>query len=90
MMLCALDLDIGPTVGALKEKLRGIAREEFQRQRGRLGELTPEQEQAIEAMLMSAVNKISHPVINRMRRSYDSGEDTEVQAWRDSFGLRDE
>ena len=48
------------------------------------------QEQAIEAMLMSAVNKISHPVINRMRRSYDSGEDTEVQAWRDSFGLRED
>src|SRR5207253_10115025 len=47
------NLDIGPTVGALKEKLRDIAREEFQRQRGRLGELTPEQEQAIEAMLMS-------------------------------------
>jgi glutamyl-tRNA reductase len=84
------NLDIGPTVGALKEKLRGIAREEFQRQRGRLGELTPEQEQAIEAMLMSAVNKISHPVIHRMRRSYDSGEDTEVQAWRDSFGLGEE
>jgi glutamyl-tRNA reductase len=84
------NLDIGPTVGALKEKLRDIAREEFLRRRGSLGELTPEQEQAIEAMLMSAVNKISHPVINRMRRSYDSGEDTEVQAWRDSFGLGEE
>ncbi|HEV7890195.1 MAG TPA: glutamyl-tRNA reductase [Pyrinomonadaceae bacterium] len=84
------NLDIGPTVGALKEKLRDIAREEFQRQRGRLGDLTPEQERAIEAMLMSAVNKISHPVINRMRRSYDAGEDTEVQAWRDSFGLGDD
>lgn len=84
------NLDIGPTVGALKEKLRDIAREEFQRQRSRLGNLTPEQEQAIEAMLMSAVNKISHPVINRMRRSYDAGEDTEVQAWRDSFGLGEE
>ena len=42
------------------------------------------------AMLMSAVNKISHPLINRMRRSYDSGEETEVQAWRDSFGLGEE
>lgn len=84
------NLDIGPTVGALKEKLRDIAREEFQRQRPRLGPLTPEQEQAIEAMLMSAVNKISHPVIQRMRRSYDAGEETEVQAWRDSFGLGEE
>ena len=82
-------LDIGPTVGALKEKLRRIAHEEFERQRNRLGPLTPEQEQAIEQMLMSAVNKISHPVIHRMRRSYDAGEETEVQAWRDIFGLEE-
>ncbi|MBV9926479.1 MAG: glutamyl-tRNA reductase [Acidobacteria bacterium] len=82
-------LDIGPTVGALKEKLRRIAHEEFERQRNRLGHLTPEQEQAIEQMLMSAVNKISHPVIHRMRRSYDAGEETEVQAWRDIFGLEE-
>jgi glutamyl-tRNA reductase len=84
------NLDIGPTVGALKEKLRDIAREEFQRQRSRLGPLTPEQERAVEAMLISAVNKISHPVIRRMRHSYDTGEETEVQAWRDSFGLGEE
>jgi glutamyl-tRNA reductase len=83
------DLDIGPTVGALKDKLRRIAHDEFERQRSRLGELSPEQEQAIEAMLMSAVNKISHPVIHRMRRSYETGEDTEVQAWREVFGLEE-
>jgi glutamyl-tRNA reductase len=82
-------LDIGPTVGALKDKLRRIAQEEFERQRNRLGDLTPEQEQAIEAMLHSAVNKIAHPVIHRMRRSYDAGEETEVQTWRDIFGLED-
>ncbi|HEX8187607.1 MAG TPA: glutamyl-tRNA reductase [Pyrinomonadaceae bacterium] len=82
-------LDIGPAVGALKDKLRRIAHEEFERQRGRLGDLTPEQERAIEALLMSAVNKISHPVIHRMRRSYDAGEETEVQAWRDIFGLEE-
>src|SRR5947209_2763820 len=84
------NLDIGPAVGALKEKLRRIAQEEFERQRKRLGPLTPEQEQAVEALLMSAVNKISHPVIHRMRRSYDKGEDGDVQAWRDIFGLEEE
>src|ERR1043166_2575624 len=84
------NLDIGPAVGALKEKLRRIAREEFERQRKRLGPLTPEQERAIEAMLMSAVNKISHPVIPRMRRTYDAGDDGGVQAWRDIFGLEEE
>ncbi len=82
-------LDIGPTVGALKEKLRRIARDEFERQRNRLGDLTPEQEQAIEAMLMSAVNKISHPVIHRMRRSYDTGEEEDLRAWRDIFKLEE-
>jgi len=84
------NLDIGPTVGALKEKLNRIAQEEFRRQRNRLGPLTPEQERAIEAMLTSAVNKISHPIIHRMRRSYDTGEDEDVQTWRDIFGLEEE
>jgi glutamyl-tRNA reductase len=83
------NLDIGPAVGALKEKLRRIAQDEFRRQRSRLGELTPEQEQAIEALLISAVNKISHPVIHRMRHSYDTGEDEDVKAWRDIFGLEE-
>jgi glutamyl-tRNA reductase len=83
------NLDIGPAVGALKDKLRRIAHDEFERQRARLGPLTPEQEKAIEEMLMSAVNKISHPVIHRMRRSYDTGEDDNVQAWRDIFGLEE-
>jgi glutamyl-tRNA reductase len=83
------NLDLGPAVGALKERLRQIAREELERQRPRLGDLTPEQERAIEQLLMSAVNKISHPVIHRMRRSYDTGEDDHVQAWRDIFKLEE-
>jgi glutamyl-tRNA reductase len=81
------DLDLGPTVGALKARLQTIAREEFDRQRGRLGDLTPEQERAVEALLQSTVNKISHPVIHRMRRSYETGEEENVRAWREIFGL---
>ncbi|HEV3468523.1 MAG TPA: glutamyl-tRNA reductase [Pyrinomonadaceae bacterium] len=83
------NMDIGPTVGALRDRLQRIAREEFARQRARLGDLTPEQERAVEQLLMSAVNKISHPVIHRMRRSYDTGEDDHVQAWRDIFKLEE-
>lgn len=83
------NLDIGPTVGALKERLQAIAREELKRQRARLGELTPEQERAVEALLLSTVNKIAHPVIDRMRRSQDTGEDDGVRAWREVFGPED-
>jgi glutamyl-tRNA reductase len=83
-------LDIGPTLGALREKLQGIARNEMARQRQRLGKLTPEQERAIEALLVSTVNKISHPIINRLKSSYDAGESEDVQTWRDVFGLEEE
>ncbi len=83
------NLDIGPTVGALRDKMQRIAEEEFERQRQRLGPLTPEQERAVRSLLLSAVNKIAHPVIHRLRSSYDSGEDDNVQAWRESFKLEE-
>src|ERR1044071_3138822 len=83
-------LDIGPTLGALREKLQEIARSEMTRQRQRLGPLTPEQERAIESLLMSTVNKISHPIIYRLKSSYDAGETDEAQAWRDIFGIEEE
>jgi glutamyl-tRNA reductase len=80
-------LDLGPTVAALRERLHEIAREEFKRLRPRLGALTSEQEKAVESLLASTVNKIAHPVITRLRRSHETGQDDNVQAWRDSFKL---
>jgi len=82
-------LDIGPTIGALRHKLQDIARLELTRQRNRLGSLTPEQETAIEALLMATVNKISHPVLSHMRRSYETSDTDTIQAWRDIFGLEE-
>ncbi len=82
-------LDIGPTVGALRQKLQEIAQREYQRQRHKLGALTPAQEQAVEALLLSAVNKIAHPVISRMRRSHETGIEENMQAWRDIFALEE-
>jgi glutamyl-tRNA reductase len=81
------NMDFGPIVSALKQKLIEIARHEYARQRPRLGHLTPEQEKAIETMLMATVNKISHPIIHRLRRSYETGNIDNVQAWRDIFDL---
>jgi len=82
-------MDIGPTIGALRQKLQQVARMEMERQRKRLGSLTAEQEAAIEALLMSTVNKISHPVLNQMRRSYELSDSETVQALRDIFGLEE-
>ena len=82
-------LDIGPTIGALRNKLQDIARLELTRQRNRLGSLTAEQETAIEALLVSTVNKISHPLLSHMRRSFDASDADTIQAWRDIFGLEE-
>jgi glutamyl-tRNA reductase len=56
-----LIMDWEPTLGAIRRR-QDIARAEFRKQRKRLGVLTAEQETAIEALLMSTVNKISHRV----------------------------
>jgi glutamyl-tRNA reductase len=82
-------MDIGPTIGAVRQKLQELARAELARQRKRLGPLTPEQEAAVEALLMATVNKISHPVLNQMRRSYEISDSDTVQALRDMFGVEE-
>jgi len=82
-------LDIGPTIGALRQKLQDIAKLELTRQRNRLGSLTPEQETAIENLLLSTVNKISHPVLSHIRSSYGMSDADNIQAWRDIFGLEE-
>ena len=63
----SLTMDWGPTLGAIRRR-RDTARAELRKQRKRLGVLSAEQETAIEALLMSTVNKISHRVVAQMRR----------------------
>ena len=82
-------MDIGPSIGALREKLKDVARAEMARQRKKLGPLTKEQEAAVESLLMSTVNKISHPILNQMRRFYETSEPDTSQAPQDMFGLEE-
>jgi len=82
-------MDVGPAIGALREKLQDVARTELQRQRKRLGPLTPDQEAAVEQLLMATVNKISHPVLNQMRRFYEASDTETMPELTDSFGNED-
>jgi glutamyl-tRNA reductase len=59
-------MDWEPTLGAIRRRFQDIASAEFRKQRKRLGVLSAEQETAIEALLMSTVNKISHRVLAQM------------------------
>ena len=71
-----LMMDWGPTLGAVRTRFQDIARAEFRKQRKRLGVLSAEQEAAIEALLMSTVNKISPRVVAQMRRLIETSAET--------------
>jgi glutamyl-tRNA reductase len=71
--------DIGPAVVEVKQLLGQMAANEFKRNRKRLGALTPEQEAAIQEVLLPAlVNKLSHPVIVHLREAARDGDSTRV------------
>jgi glutamyl-tRNA reductase len=82
-------LESGPAIGALKQMFQDIARHELKRQRNRLGPLSPEQESGIENLLLSTVNKLSHPMLSQMRHSSDASDAEIIEAWRDIFNLED-
>jgi len=82
-------MDIGPSIGALREKFQDVARAEFAKQRKRLGPLTKEQEAAVESLLMSTVNKISHPLLNQMRRFSGASNADAASAQNDQFDLEE-
>jgi glutamyl-tRNA reductase len=72
-------LDIGPAVVEVKELLSVIVISEFKRNRKRLGALSPEQESAIEEVLIPAlVNKLSHPMIVHLRNAARDGKPTQM------------
>jgi glutamyl-tRNA reductase len=60
-------LDVVPTIVSLQEHLENIRQAELDRARGRIGSLTPAQEQAIDAMTRGLVNKILHTPITTLK-----------------------
>lgn len=60
--------DVAPMIVSLQEQLETIRKEAIGRYRGRLGNLTAEQEQALDALTRGIVNKIAHGPISEMRR----------------------
>ncbi|HXR76855.1 MAG TPA: glutamyl-tRNA reductase [Bryobacteraceae bacterium] len=60
--------DITPTIVSLQEQLESVRLEVLTRYRPRLGELTHEQEHALEALTRGIINKIAHGPISEMRR----------------------
>jgi glutamyl-tRNA reductase len=71
-------LDVVPTIVSLQEHLETIRQAEIDRVRGRLGELLPEQELAIEAMSRGIINKIMHTPITTLKTAAREEQGTTV------------
>ena len=83
-------LDVVPTIVSLQDHLETLRQAEIDRVRGRLGELSPEQEMAIEALTRGIVNKIMHTPISTLKSAARESEATTVvDLVRRLFNLQD-
>jgi len=68
MMLRLRAREVTPTIVSLQVQLEQIRAAELERVRGKLGPLTEEQEEVLEALTRGIVNKIAHGPISELRR----------------------
>jgi len=61
--------EVAPTIVSLQDQFEVWRKGEIERQRARLGALTPQQEEAIDAITRGLVNKIAHGPISELRRT---------------------
>jgi glutamyl-tRNA reductase len=80
-----------PLISGLQSQLETIRKQELDKHRAKLTGLTPEQMEAVEALLRGTVNKIAHGPITEMRRLLAEGEGAEsLDVLRRAFRLNDE
>jgi glutamyl-tRNA reductase len=81
---------VGPVIVSLQEHLERIRLAEIERVRGKLGVMTPQQEQALEMLTRGIVNKIAHGPISQLRKQAGADNGTEVlDAIRNIFRLKE-
>jgi glutamyl-tRNA reductase len=76
--------NLSKVIGVFRREMLQLAVGELERSRKRLGELTPEQEEALHVMLNSLVNKFTHPIIKQLRESED-GHSPYLEAFREFY-----
>jgi glutamyl-tRNA reductase len=88
--------DVAPTIVSLQTQLEAVRAEVLERYRPHLGALTPDQEEALEVLTRTLINKIAHGPISEIRRhaaSQKLGDNIRegelISAVRRMFRLRD-
>jgi glutamyl-tRNA reductase len=82
-------LHVVPTIVSLQDHFETIRQAELDRVRGRLGQLSPEQEEAVDALSRGIVNKILHTPITRLKSAAAGPEITTLlDTFRRMFNLQ--
>jgi glutamyl-tRNA reductase len=68
MVLRLKTREIAPAIASLQEQFETWRKGEIERQRQKLGALTPHQEEAIEAITRGLMNKFAHRIISDLKR----------------------
>jgi glutamyl-tRNA reductase len=83
-------LHVVPAIVSLQDYVETIRQAELDRVRGRLGQLSPDQEHALETLTHGIVNKILHTPITRLKSAAAGPEVTTlVDAFKKIFNLQD-
>lgn len=69
--------DIAPTIQSFQAQLESIRQDVLERYRPRMGTLTVEQEQALDAITRAILNKVAHGPISELRRHAASAKDSD-------------
>jgi glutamyl-tRNA reductase len=80
--------EVAPTIVSLQEQLEQLRQSEVARVRGKLGPLSPQQEEALESLTRGLINKIAHGPISELRRHANEPEGIRfIEAIRKAFRL---
>ena len=80
--------EVSPTIVALRRKLHSLGRGEVERFNGRFRKLPPDQQQAVQELAESLINKVLHRPILLLKRSASSPDGADrIALVRELFGL---
>lgn len=84
-------LRVVPTIVSLRRRVEAIRRSELERARDLFGNLTPQQEEAVEVVTQSLVNKVLHTPFSELKRAASRPDRSEIfGVVRSVFGLEEE
>ncbi|MDX2269927.1 MAG: glutamyl-tRNA reductase [Bryobacter sp.] len=73
--------EVSPAIVDLHARLEAVRAAEIERQRVRLGPLSPAQEEALETLTRGIINKVAHGAIAELRRAGAQGDPQEALDW---------